>query len=218
MRSNSIPGTITAEALGKWITDNSKDSIIHKEEIPLDDDVIKELEHKSSMASRRIDELKALKKNFDNYLNKGTDVDHDAEVEIDQDPPRLPMTIIIPPTKGLKELTKNREFADKQLRDGFKTEEVKLYMIPVPEEDRMVAVDIEGVEYEQYNREMNEVEKGRQQYAFKNNSEETVTHFPDRAEASPKKKKKKKIENAEVEPEPGDQEGSVNETSDEAFI
>lgn len=201
---NPLPQTLTPENLGKWITENAANTLDHTTEEDLDDETTKELEHKSSMASRAIDDLKAIKKTFDEYLTKGTPVNHDVIVADNEEPKRLPMGITIPPTKGIKELTKNREFADQQLRDGVSKTVTTIYLIPVPEDSRMAGVDIEGNEWEQYNRPMTDIEDNKYGKLFKKKDDgETVTQFPDAGKKN--KKKKKATEEAVVAPEVNDE-------------
>lgn len=146
-----LPQTLTPENLAKWITDNGKNEFTHIEKTDLDEEAIHELERKSSMASRAIDDLEDLKKQFMTYLKEGTP-------PIGGDGPNShehgPLDITIPPTKGLKELKANRQFADKQLKAGHSEDEIQIWFIPYPEDDLMVAVDIEGNEWPEYTRRM----------------------------------------------------------------
>lgn len=136
MRHESIPATLTAENLAKWILDNNDRTFQHVEKTDLDEETIHELEKKSSLASRAIDRLEAVKDQFMEVLKGGTP------------DPDVPFDISIPPTKGLKVLEANRKFADTQLEQGYSENTIDIYMIPNPEASRMVAVDIEGTEEE----------------------------------------------------------------------
>lgn len=147
MRHYSLPATLSAERLADWIRDNKVDTFNHVEEVPLTEEEIQEFEHESSLASRAIDKLKFLKSLFDETLKKGTPFNVE---KMDHEP----VSYTIPPTKGIESLSKNREFADKSIEKGFKEEITNLFLIPHPEEGRMVMVDITGVEYEQYSRDM----------------------------------------------------------------
>lgn len=153
MKHPALPQTLTPENLAVWIKENALEVIQHEEKIALTEEVVRELEHKSSLASRKIDELKETEKLFKNILNNGTDVDPDQFDEQGK-PKHIPQDVTIPPTKGLKLLQENREWADKQLRDGFKLEVTPVYLIPFPEESMVIGFDIEGTEVEQYSREM----------------------------------------------------------------
>lgn len=176
----SVPQGKTPEALAAWIKDNAIETKTHISRIELDDDVIRELESKSSKASRAIDRLEKVKEEFMEYLNKGTPTEA-PESALDE-PKRLPKDITIPPTKGLKELRANREYADTQLENGYKEEAIEVYMIPYPEESLIVGVTIEGEEFEtgEYTREMS--------------IDEINKHKPLIRGEKPKKEKKEKVE------------------------
>lgn len=145
----SLPQTMTPEALGKWIVENKKDTIFHRETFPLTEEEIKNLEHQSSAASRALDRLKAVEDLFKSYMKNGTPCQR-VEKELVYDP----IDITIPPTKGTKALKSNREYADNLLEAGERTETTDLYLVPWPEEAKMVCVDIEGQEWSQYTRAM----------------------------------------------------------------
>ncbi len=140
----SIPQTLTPENLATWIEKNHDRKFQHIEKTELTEDVIRDLEHKSSLASRAIDRLNEVKDSFMETLKNGTP---------DQEKPE---DITIPPTKGLKALTANREWADKQLEQGFSEEIIDIYMVPDPENSRMLALDIEGKEWEEFSVDMTE--------------------------------------------------------------
>lgn len=135
----ALPQTYTAENLAVWIKQNSMETKNHVEEIPLTEDEIKDLEHRSSAASRAIDKLESQKKLIDQVLKKGT-------TEI--------FEVKIYPTKGIEVLKANREFADGEIEKGFREETTVLYGIPVPETKQIIFVDIEGNQFEQYTRNM----------------------------------------------------------------
>lgn len=154
----ALPQTMTPENLADWITKNSIETREHLDRIPLTKEKILELEHKSSTASRAIDELKDVEKTFKTYLKKGTDVDFETEVPKGQEPKRLPVTVTIPPTRGLDELNKRRQWADMQLRTGYSVEPKNVYHIPYSETEQIIGVDVEGNEMEEYTRDMTETE------------------------------------------------------------
>jgi hypothetical protein len=178
-RHYSVPATLTYENLADWIKDQAiGEPTIHVEKIKLDEDIIHELEAQSSLASRSIDRLEKVKKEFMDYLKEGTPSDIPAE--LGDDPQRQPISITIPPTKGLKALKANREYADKQIEDGFKEESIEVYLIPYPESSMIFGVTITGEEAAngQYNREMT--------------IEEVNQHMPMLKVPKDKKKKKDK--------------------------
>lgn len=187
MRHLALPETLTVEALAQWITDNAAETINHEEKVDLTPETIAELEHKSSMASRRIDELKEVEKTFKMYLKLGTPT-HAEQLNEKGEPVRLPQDVTIPPTAGLDVLNANRQWADTQLRDGYKKDVTKIYLIPFPENRTMVGVDIEGNERETYTREMTDEE-----------SKKYGELFAPAKELEVKKEKKKKKAGKEVE-------------------
>lgn len=145
MKHPCIPVTLTVENRAQWIKDNAIETIEHIEKTELDEEQIIELQAKSSLASRGLDRLEEVKKEFLDYLKEGTPaMDGDYQ----------PIAITIPPTKGTKALKANRAFADKQLENGFKEENVTIYIIPFPEDSLMVALDIEGNEWPQFTKDM----------------------------------------------------------------
>jgi len=137
-----LPQTMTTGNLAEWIKANATEVIEHVEKTELDEDQVHELEKKSSLASRAIDRLEIIKKEFMEVLTEGTPDEEE------------PVDITINPTKGFKILKANRAFADKQLEQGFTELAVPLYMIPYPEESEMVAVDIEGNHWPEFTKEM----------------------------------------------------------------
>lgn len=161
MIHKSLPTTLTPERLAEWINSNSQELKVDRKEIPLTKEEIHDLEHKSSSASRAIDKLNNRLSEIKLLLKKGTP-------EIDGI--RKPVDITIPPTKGLDTLTANREWADSILEQGYRVEETTLYMIPWPEESRMVCVDIEGREWPHYTRTMTTVEVNQHKPLLKSGS------------------------------------------------
>ncbi len=163
---------MTVENLAQWLTENAAEKIQHENKIELTPEYIQELEHKSSAASRSIDRLKNVEKEFKNYLKKGTPVNPNAEVGEGDEPEFMPIDITIPPTRGLDILNERRAWADKQIEDGFKIEITELYLIPYPEKSMMCCLDIEAREWETYTREMTAVETEVYGNLFKEGSEE----------------------------------------------
>lgn len=152
MKHPLIPITLTPENRAQWIKDNAIEVIQHVEKTELDEYQVSELEKKSSLASRAIDRLDEVKKEFMEVLKNGTHLE--LGESYGDKPARLPYDITIPPTSGYKELKSNRAFADKQIEQGFTEESVEIYVIPYPEESMMVAVDIEGKEWDDLSKEM----------------------------------------------------------------
>ena len=139
-----LPQSMTIENLAAWLTDNSIEKKIHIEEKDLTADDISEFEHKSSAASRAMDDLEDLKKQFTDMIAKGTED---------------PKDFTIPPTKGTKILEANRKYADKCIKDGVSKQEVPLYGIVYPEESKILFFDIEGNEYDGHHRNMDPEEQ-----------------------------------------------------------
>lgn len=140
-----LPQSLTPENLAKWIKENAVEEIQRLEKVDFGEDETHELEKQSSLASRAIDRLEELKKEFMDYIKDGTP-GMDGELQ--------PVDLTIHPTKGMKALKANRAFADRQLEQGFKEDITTVYMIPYPEDSLMVGVDIEGKEWERYLKEM----------------------------------------------------------------
>lgn len=170
MIHTSLPQTLTAENLGQWIMQNHIEKKIHEERIPLDDSQVADLEHRSSLASRAIDKLKAQLKEITEYFKEGT-------LEA------IPFTIY--PTKGITTITANREFADGCLEKGYTEEKITLYGILYPEKELVIYVDITGVEYPAYQEVMSAEQKVMHNSLFK---EESLQE-----EVSKQQKKKKTI-------------------------
>lgn len=146
MRHPSVPSTLTPENLASWIEKNHDRKFQHVEKTDLTEETVRELEHKSSLASRAIDRLNDVKDTFMEILNNGTP------------DPEKPEDVTIPMTKGLKVLKANREWADKQLEQGYSEDTIDIYMVPDPENSRMLALDIEGKEWEEFSVDMTEEE------------------------------------------------------------
>ena len=168
MKHQALPQTMTPEALAEWIKNNHDGDIVnHIEKTELDEQMVKELEHKSSLASRAIDRLEAVKKEFMDILTNGTPNEEE------------PFDVTIPPTKGLKILKANREFADKQLENGYSEETIPLYMIPYPEESQMLAFDIEGNEWPEYTKDMTDDQVNKHKPMLKKSKKQKEVNFLD---------------------------------------
>jgi len=135
---------MTPENLASWLVENNIEKKLHVEEKPLTPDDISENEHKSSAASRAIDDLEELKKRFNDMIVKGTEE---------------PLTFTIPPTKGTKTLESNRKYADKCIKDGVSKQETELYGIVYPETQQILFFDIEGNEFPDHHRNMDPEEQ-----------------------------------------------------------
>lgn len=155
MIHKSLPQTLTPENLGQWILKNHVEKKIHEERIPLDDSQVADLEHRSSLASRALDKLKAQLEEIKEYFKEGT-------IEA------IPFTIY--PTKGISTLTANREFADSSIEKGYTEEKVPLFGIPVPEQELVIYVDITGTEYAAYQEHMTAEQKIMHNSLFKEES------------------------------------------------
>lgn len=136
----SLPQSMTPEKLGQWLTMNAIENKQHEESFDLTEDEIRNFEHTSSVSSRAMDDLEALKDKFMSFLKDGT---------------QEPTDVTIPPTKGLKALQANREFADAQIKLGVRVEITELYAIPCPENKKICFFDIEGNHFEQHDYRMN---------------------------------------------------------------
>jgi hypothetical protein len=135
----ALPQSMTPENLGEWINSNSIDTNTHIEEILYTEEEIKEFEHKSSLASRSIDEIEAVEKKVKEMVKEGIDE---------------PVNVTIPPTKGTKILKENRLYADEQILKGFNEVSTPLFGIPYPEKGKVLWFDIEGNLFEQYTTDM----------------------------------------------------------------
>lgn len=150
-RHDCLPQTMTPENLADWIKSNKVEVVNHIEKFPLTEEEIAEFQRSSSVASRQIDKLKDTKKYFTTLVDKGTPY----SISIDD---HTPVSVTIPPTKGIKVLEANRKYADDQIEKGYKEEITTIYLIPWPEYEKMVAVDIEGYEWQKYSRTMSKDE------------------------------------------------------------
>lgn len=170
----ALPQMMTPENLAIWIKENQVEQFEHVDEIPLTQDEITELEHKSSLASRAIDDLDDLDKSFKKMLKEGAEG---------------PVDFTIPPTKGTKALKANREFADDKIKAGVNEEKTMIYGIPYPEEKKVLFFDIEGHRFISRDRDMNDnqVEKYDKpllrELGGNPNYSDTVTMFPNRSQA-----------------------------------
>lgn len=151
MRHDICPLTMTPEQLADWIRSNKVDQVNHSEKIPLTEEEINTFQRDSSLASRSIDKLKQTLKYFTALIKKGTPWDSITEHH-------KPISVTIPPSKGLEKLQANREFADMQLEQGYREDVTSLYFIPWPEYEKMIAMTIEGEEWSSYSRRMTEDE------------------------------------------------------------
>lgn len=154
MRHISLPQTMTPEQLADYIRSNRVDTINHVEKIALTDDDKAKLAMDSSLASRALMKLEKMQKEIMFYINKGTPFDQ----SLGDDGDHKPLTITIPPTKGVEKLKANRLYADEQLEKGFREDVTAIYLIPWPEYEKMVAVCIEGNEWSKYSRPMKDYE------------------------------------------------------------
>ena len=127
---------MTPEQLGVWFTENALEKRMHTEEIPLTEETRLQFREKIANATAAIYDLKDIEKSFKDALNNGTTYNGQE---------RLPQDFTIPPTKGLKELEANRQFADKILKQGFTTTETEVFGIPYKKD--IVFFDAGGVEY-----------------------------------------------------------------------
>lgn len=151
MRHELAPSTMTIESLADWIRSNKVDVFNHEEKIPLTEEEIAEFQKSSSLASRAIDRLKDTMKYIQETIKNGTPFDSNTM-------DHRPVSVTIPPTKGVKALEANRKFADHQLDNGYKEDITTLYLLPWPEFRKMVALDITGEEWTKYSRDMSEDE------------------------------------------------------------
>jgi DNA-binding protein H-NS len=139
----TLPQTMTKENLAVWIRQNSIEGKNHVVEIEYTEKEIQEFEHKSSAAARAIDKLEAQLKKITEYFKKGTQEPIDEKIY---------------PTKGIEVLKANRKYADDEIEKGFREETTVLFGIPYPEKKQVIFVDIEGIEFTQYTRNMTKEE------------------------------------------------------------
>lgn len=138
---------MTIDNLADWIRSNKVDVINHEQKIDLTQEEINEFQKEVTLASIQIDKLKETEKFFKETVKKGTPWDNVSEHH-------RPFTVTIPPTKGLEKLEANRTFAATQVANGYKLDITPVYLIPWPEFEKMVAMDIEGNEWSKYSRNM----------------------------------------------------------------
>lgn len=171
----ALPQMMTPENLALWIKENQVEQFEHVDETPLSQEEITELEHKSSLASRAIDDLDDLEKSFKKTLKEGTEE---------------PVDFTIPPTKGTKALKSNREFADDKIKAGVNEEKTMIYGIPYPEEKKIIFFDIEGHRFQSRDRDMSDHQITRfdkpllRELGGNPDFTDTVTMFPNRSQAN----------------------------------
>lgn len=135
-RHKALPEKMTVEQLAVWMTENTIDCRTHTEETPLTEESKLEFKDKIANSTRAIYDLKDIEKAFKDSLNNGTPFNGNG---------REPEGFTIPPTKGLKELEANRQFADKILKQGFTTVDTPVFGIPYKKE--LIFFNIQGKEY-----------------------------------------------------------------------
>ena len=125
--------------------------INHVTKTPLTPKEVSELEHKSAAASGAIYALAEVETKFKDFIKNGTPFDGTQH---------QPQDVTIPPTKGKKELEANRLHANSVLKKGYNEDITDIYIIPFPDEEMMVAVDILGQEWVDYTKPMTTEENG----------------------------------------------------------
>lgn len=150
----ALPQTYTPENLAAWIMENQIEKKEDLKQIALTPEGVALYEHKSSVASRQIYDLKNILSVFQSIIKKGTPTNFET-----QNPDPVSMTI--PPTLGLDVLEKRREVAEQTIKNGFEIVYTWVYGFPVPEEEKIIFVDIEGNRFESHDYQMNpeQVEK-----------------------------------------------------------
>lgn len=146
-RHDVCPSTMTVENLADWIQANKVETSNHVEKFPLDQDEINQFQKDATLATIQINKLKDVLKYFSDTIKNGTPWDSMVN-------DNKPLGVTIPPTKGLKVLEANRNFACLQLEKGYREEVTLIYFLPWPEFEKMVALDIEGTEWTKYSRKM----------------------------------------------------------------
>jgi hypothetical protein len=230
MRHESLPQSYTDQELSEWIKSNSKENVQHDVSTPLTETQVQEHESKIAQAQMKIMELKNLEKKFKTFLKKGTPANSDQEGGYDA------VSVTIPPTKGIDTLENNIRHHKDILDIGVHVDTTWLFMIPWPEQAKMIAVDINGVEWPEKSRSMEDWEANHAPSMFRAN-DDTVTEYPDRtihdtpetledvAKDKPKQRKKKKVEDAPVlikddselgDPEPASDISEGEDSSDDA--
>lgn len=129
---------MTPERLGVWIAENSHESRVHTEEVPLTEEQKIDFAQKITRSTAAIYELQDIKAEFENTLKSGT---------LFQDGNHTPMSYTIPPTKGLKALEANRQYYNRVLKQGFLENKTDLFGIAWVEGKRVVFVDGAGKYY-----------------------------------------------------------------------
>jgi hypothetical protein len=147
MRHEICPSTMTVQNLADWIRSNKVEVLNHTEKVDLTPEEEIQLQKESSLASRAIDKLDETLQYVKELIKNGTPWNSAIN-------DHSPISVTIPPTKGTAILEKNRKHADNQLELGYKEEITALYLIPWPEFEKMVAMDIEGKEWTKYSRGM----------------------------------------------------------------
>lgn len=150
MRHESLPISMTPEQLADYIQSNKIKVENHVEKFPLTPEERSTLAMKSSNASRAIVRLEKLLKDVTTLIKKGTPWDW----TIGKDGDNAPYDFTIPPTAGIDVLKANRLFADEQIEKGYREEITPIYFLPWPEFEKIIGVDIEGVEWSNYSRAM----------------------------------------------------------------
>lgn len=135
-RHPALPEKMTPEQLGVWFAENALEKRTHTEEIPLTEESRQEFRERIANSTATIYDLKDIEKAFKDSLNNGTPFNGNE---------REPIDYTIPPTKGLKELEANRQFANKILKQGFTTVETEVFGVPYKKD--IVFFDAGGVEY-----------------------------------------------------------------------
>jgi hypothetical protein len=146
-RHEICPSTMTVQNLADWIRSNKVEVLNHTEKVDLTPEEEIQLQKESSLASRAIDKLDETLQYVKDLIKNGTPWNSGIN-------DHSPISVTIPPTKGTAILEKNRKHADNQLELGYKEEITALYLIPWPEFEKMVAMDIEGKEWTKYSRGM----------------------------------------------------------------
>lgn len=150
MIHHSLPQTKTTAQLSEWIQEHKIDIINHVTKIDYTPEEIHDFEHQIANNNAAIMELEQLKKLISETIKKGTSVKHlnDKDVEY------LPEDFTVPPTKGLDALKSNIEYLVEKIQRGYREDVTTLYLIPVPETQMIVSVDIEGEEYPDHTKPM----------------------------------------------------------------
>lgn len=179
----ALPQTLTIENLAAWLTENNIEKKIHVEQKDLTPDDISEFEHKSSAASRALDNLDELLTEIKDTIKSGIEE---------------PITYTIPPTKGTKTLKENRKYADRCIKEGVSKQETELYGVVYPEEQKILFFDIQGNEYPDHHRDMDPEEQENYDRpllkAIKEEGPKDDIDETDETEEKPKKGKGKKTE------------------------